>query len=59
MFKKEYQEYNDYDDKDVHHKKLCTICDKPLRRFKKKQSGDNRMDWKGRTTHLKCWKEEH
>ena len=49
-------EYIDYDNKDVHHKKLCTYCDKPLRRFKKKDYGGNRMDWSKRTMHLKCWK---
>ena len=49
-------EYIDYDNKDVHHKKLCTYCDKPLRRFKKNDYGGNRMDWSKRTMHLKCWK---
>ena len=49
--------YIDFQKKDVHHKKKCTICDKPLRRFKLKKYGMNRKDWKTRTTHLKCWKE--
>jgi len=46
----------DYEKKDVHHKKKCTICDKPLRRFPNRKFGSNRKDWKKRTTHLKCWK---
>ena len=49
--------YTDYTKKEVHHKKKCTICNKPLRRFKVKKYGGNRRDWKTRTTHLKCWKE--
>tara|TARA_R110002012_G_scaffold131146_2_gene283697 strand:+ start:151 stop:324 length:174 start_codon:yes stop_codon:yes gene_type:complete len=51
--------YIDYETKEVHHKKLCKICNKPLRRFKVKKYGGNRKDWKRRTTHLKCWKETH
>lgn len=52
--------YVDYDKKEVHHKKLCTVCNKPLRRFPvKKTKIGNRKDWKTRTTHLKCWKLTH
>jgi len=50
--------YIDYDIQEVHHKKKCEICGKPLRRFPVKKNGGNRKDWKKRNTHLKCWKEQ-
>ena len=50
--------YIDYDIQEVHHKKKCEICGKPLRRFPVKRNGGNRKDWKKRNTHLKCWKKE-
>ena len=51
-------EYIDYTKKEVHHKKLCKYCDKPLRRFKLKKYSSNRKDWFKRDMHLKCWKEK-
>jgi hypothetical protein len=50
--------YIDYEKTDVHHKKLCKYCKKPLRRFKRNSYGSNRRDWGKRDLHLKCWKKK-
>lgn len=50
--------YIDYEKTDVHHKKLCKYCKKPLRRFKRNSYGSNRRDWAKRDLHLKCWKKK-
>ena len=51
--------YNDFDKKEVHFvNNPCEFCGKPLRRFRNKNGKQtNRKDWKKRTYHLKCWKE--
>ena len=52
---KRKSKYLDYGIKEVHHKKRCTVCNKPLVRFRLRDDLSNRKDWSSRTMHLKCW----